>query len=606
MVELPTDYSKLTSEACNPLLIADSICNPAILIEKCAGRYVASLAGKVFKQGNHHYYRARSLEHNWISDGKYVRPLPVDVKRFFHEALDGYDWSNLSFSEILSVRTRSEELPIQVSIESEILESATLASKKFEMPEPPRGLQAVLYPYQEQGVAWMDDTLTRLGGLILADEMGLGKTLQIIALFLLKRPSREKPALIVCPTSLIANWCLEITKFAPELSFSVHRGHERARIHTQLHDSEVLLTTYDTMANDYLLLSAIDWAYLVYDEAQALKNPASNRRLSASHFNSDYTIPVTGTPVETSLRDLWSLADIAIPGLLGTQREFEDTYPDTLESAEALAEITGPLILKRKLADVAEQLPERINTEIPIPLGEHLASGYEKTRQYILETYSKAGHLVASGQLALYCAHPWLSAKDPESDNWEDNVHIKKLEGYNLLTPKIETCLELIESAFANGRKVIVFAAYNKCRDLLEEAAEHLPDAYWNEINGSTPAESRQAIINEFSEHSGNAILILNPKAAGAGLNIQSATVVIHYTQYWNPAYEAQASARAHRTGQKNPVSVYYLYYENTIERVMLDRTEFRREMADNAISIRLTESEDIEKALKLSPVIQK
>ena len=606
MSELPADYKELSAEACNPLLISESICDPVILIEKFDGKNQASLAGHVFKQGEHTYPKARTLEHNWISDGDFIRPLPLDVGVVLSKLFDGANARSLTFPEVLSLKSRAEELLIPVTISKQILEPATSASKKFSLPNKPQGLRANLYPYQEQGVAWMADTLDQLGGLVLADEMGLGKTLQILTLFLLKRPSKDKPALIVCPTSLIANWGLEIIKFAPDLTWAIHRGNDRARIHANLRQTEILLTTYDTMVNDYLLLSAVDWTYLVFDEAQALKNPSSNRRQALTNFQSTYTIPVTGTPVETSLKDLWSLADLAIPGLLGTQHEFETTYPDTIDSAAALSEVTDPFILKRRLEDVAEQLPARTNTEIPIDLGPALAAGYERTRQQILETYSTAGHLVATGQLALYCAHPWLSVKDPAAENWEENVQIKKTEGYQLLTPKVEVCLELLENAFSNRRKVIIFSAYNKCRELIEEAGINLPKSYWNSINGSTAGEERQSIIDEFTAHDGNAVLVLNPNAAGSGLNIQAATVVIHFTQYWNPAREAQASARAHRTGQKNPVSVYYLYYENTVERIMLDRTEFRREMADAAVTITMSDSEDIDRALNISPVVQK
>lgn len=602
MRELPPDYHTLVSLDCEDFKIADSLCDPVILIENIEGTPAAFLSGNIFTKGTHLYPKALSLKHTWIDDGRFIRPLPSDTPEMVDKLFYGLNPANLTFPQILNLRTKVENLPVEIRISEEILEAATTASRRFSLPAAPEGLQATLYPYQEQGVAWMDDTLGKLGGLILADEMGLGKTLQIISLILLRRPSKDHPALVVCPTSLIANWGIELMKFAPDLTWSIHRGDNRARIHTHLTETEILLTTYDTLVNDRLLLSSITWTYLIFDEAQALKNPDSKRRQAMNLFSRHYTIPVTGTPVETSLQDLWSLTDLAIPGLLGTRDEFSVTYPDSLESAEKLAEITDPVILKRRLGDVADQLPERINVKIPVDLGTDLANAYEQTREYICDTYPKAGQLVASGQLALFCAHPWLSVKDPEAENWEENIQIKKADGFNLITPKVEACLDLLASAFLNRRKVIVFAAYNNCREIIEAAA-NLPDAYWNSINGSTPGEERQSILDEFSKHDGNAVLILNPKAAGSGLNIQAATIVIHFTQYWNPALEAQASARSHRTGQNNPVTVYYLYYEDTIERIMLDRTEFRREMADAAVAVTHTDSEDLEKALSLSPI---
>lgn len=604
MLELPADYNALADSDCGVMKLTDSLCDPVVLIENLEGIPTAFLSGHIFRKGQHLYPKAASLEHTWIDDGKFIRPLPSDTPQILGELFDGLEPSRLTFPQVLSLRTKAADLPLEVKVSEEILEAATTASQRFLLSQQPEGLQATLYPYQEQGVAWMDDTLGKLGGLILADEMGLGKTLQIITLFLLRKPSKDNPALVVCPTSLIANWGLEIMKFAPGLTWAIHHGGNRARIHSQLTEAEVLLTTYDTLVIDRLLLSSIDWTYLIFDEAQALKNPDSNRRRTVSMLRRDYTIPVTGTPVETSLQDLWSLTDIAIPGLLGTRDEFSVCYPDSMDSAERLAEVTDPVILKRKLGDVADQLPERINVEIPVDLGADLSKAYEQTRQYICDTYPKAGQLVASGQLALFCAHPWLSTKDPEVENWEENVQIKKSDGFTLMTPKLEACIELLASAFENRRKVIIFAAYNNCREIIEEAAANLPVAYWNSINGSTPGEQRQVILDEFSNHEGNAALVLNPKAAGAGLNIQAASIVIHFTQYWNPALEAQASARSHRTGQKNPVTVYYLYYQNTVERIMLDRTEFRREMADAAVTVTLSDLEsDLEKALSLSPV---
>ncbi|MDB0057237.1 DEAD/DEAH box helicase, partial [Akkermansiaceae bacterium] len=358
--------------------------------------------------------------------------------------------------------------------------------------------------------------------------------------------------------------------------------------------------------NDRLMLSSINWTYIVCDEAQALKNPKSSRRQAVATLPRKYTIPVTGTPVENSLVDLWSLLDFAIPGLLGTQDAFELTYPDSEDDAAALSEVVDPVILKRRLADVAQQLPERTNVDIPLEMGVKLATEYERTRQEVLDKYPVAGQLVASGQLALFCAHPWLQAKDPEAENWEDAVEILKQDGIDLMTPKLEVTIDLLTQAFRQNKKVILFAAYNNCKAIIEEAIASLtrnafPKAYWNAINGSTPAEDRQTILDEYSRYDGPAILVLNPKAAGSGLNIQAATVVIHYTQYWNPALEMQASARAHRTGQKNPVTVYYLYYQNSVEEIMLARTEWKRAIAGAAIPITVRE-EDLSAALRISP----
>jgi SNF2 family DNA or RNA helicase len=170
------------------------------------------------------------------------------------------------------------------------------------------------------------------------------------------------------------------------------------------------------------------------------------------------------------------------------------------------------------------------------------------------------------------------------------------------MTPKLERTIALLEEAFLSGRKVLIFAIFNRCGDLIREAGRNLPAALWGAINGSTPQEERQRIVDAFTDYAGPACLVLNPKAAGAGLNITAATIVIHFTQAWNPALEAQASARAHRRGQKEPVTIYRLFYEDTVERVMIDRSEWRRDLGNDAVPISTREQSDLKRALSIRP----
>ncbi|MCO8146922.1 DEAD/DEAH box helicase [Rhodovulum tesquicola] len=345
----------------------------------------------------------------------------------------------------------------------------------------------------------------------------------------------------------------------------------------------------------------MEWSLVVCDEAQAIKNPDSNRRHAIGTLPRKRTIPMTGTPVENSLLDLWSLVDFAVPGLLGTRTNFERDYPDTVEAARSLSSITDPIVLQRKVADVAADLPDRIDIDLPIELDDVLADHYRSVREETLKKYPTAGALVATLQLQLLCAHPWLrqdSADDPEGDD----AVIFPSRSLPLMTPKMERALALLREAFANGHKVIVFSAFNKVGDLIRQAGPDLPKAFWGAINGSTPQENRQKIVDEFSKEEAAACLVLNPKAAGAGLNITAATIVIHFTPLWNPALEAQASARAHRRGQTQPVTIYRLFYEDTIERVMIDRSEWKKSLGAEIIPISTRETEDIRRALALEP----
>ncbi len=514
--------------------------------------------------------------------------------------MNGSDPDSLSFSEAVRL-IRAKGLDLTVEPSASFLQAGRALSEKLEGELDVPGLTATLYPYQARGVHWMRETIAHTGGLILADEMGLGKTLQIIALLLLEPPQESAPALIICPTSLIANWVREFTRFAPSLTVLVHRGSERAGIYRELQKTHVVIATYDTMVNDIAIFSCLEWSWVICDEAQAIKNPDSNRRKAIETIPRRRSIPMTGTPVENSLLDLWSLMDFAIPGLLGSRSEFEQAYPDSVDSAQAVGAITDPVILKRRVVDVAGDLPERIDIDLPLELDGLLVEHYLQVRQETFEKYPVAGALVATLQLQLVCAHPWLRCLH-EDDQDVSDVTVERTAAFPLVTPKMERVVELLKEAFLNGRKVIVFALFNKVGDLIKEAFSGGGNVYWGAINGATPQEARQPIIDEFSAHTGPGCLVLNPKAAGAGLNITAATVVIHFTPLWNPALEAQASARAHRRGQTQPVTVYRLYYKDTVEEVMIDRSTWKSELASESIPVSSRDADDIKRALEIAP----
>lgn len=575
--------------------------DPVLIVEKSARGYQARLSGRRKLKGEYLYGPAPSLHHNWYTEGEVIRPLPHDMAETLEAVFHGYDLERLSFPDVLALRRLNQDL-VEVELANNVLAPARVQAGEHTAPETISGLNATLYGYQATGVSWMHDTLSHTGGLILADEMGLGKTIQIISLLLLDPPIESAPALIVCPTSLISNWRREILNFAPELSVLIHRGAHRAGIFRNLQTAQVVITTYDTAVNDISIFSAFEWGWLICDEAQAIKNPASERRMGLSTIPRRRCIPVTGTPVENTLLDLWSLADFAIPGLLGAQSTFETEFPDGEDAAHALKEITEPVILRRLVADVAGDLPERIDINLPIELSPELAEDYERVRVETMEKYPVAGALVATGQLQMFCAHPWLQAMPSEDPDWEENALVTRSNDSALFTPKLERTTALIREAFSNDRKVLVFSVFNRCGDLIREALKPDPATFWGVINGSTPQEERQSQVDAFAAHENAACMVLNPYSAGYGLNITAATVVIHYTQVWNPAIEAQASARAHRRGQTDPVTIYRLYYEDTVEEVMIERSQWKRELGNEAIPIATREATDLRRALAISP----
>ena len=599
--ELPVDFREID---CVPegYVLSDRVQDPVLMINRSGGKIAATLAAKIKSAGVARYIAAISLAHNWILDGFRVKPLPVDIAQIVEKVLEDANPNSLTLPEVLRIQRNNEEL-IPIEIQQSVFQTANERAHELAKEVKVPGLEANLYTYQKEGVAWMQQTLQHTSGIILADEMGLGKTMQIIALFLLDPPCNGSPALIVCPTTLIANWCRELIKFSPALTVLVHRGSARTGVFKGLMRSQIVITTYETLVNDCTIFEAVDWSFLVCDEAQAIKNPSSKRRGAVARLSRTRSIPVTGTPVENSLTDLWSLCDIAIPGLLGSRSEFEMLYPNSEEGADDVARATNPIILRRLIRDVAGDLPERIDIDLPLEMDPSLAERYEAVRTETLEKYPTAGALVATGQLALFCAHPSLRSKAYEHENWEDHVTFDESQEDLVNTPKVELTVSLLSEAFSSNRKVIVFANYNACGRIIRKASCSLRSAYWGAINGSTPEEDRQKTVDEFSAHDGPAVLILNPRAAGSGLNITAATIVIHFTPVWNPALEMQASARAHRRGQAEPVTIYRLYYQDTIEEVMLERSAWKRALANTSVPITTRDESDRVRALTISPI---
>lgn len=596
---LPKSFEDICAKLPDGFSVSERVIDPTIIIDRVGSQIVARLAGTRIVKGIRHFYPAPSNHHSWVVDGDTIHPIPRDVSSVFGQKLKGSNPDNLPYSEAIRL-LRDTGTAMDAEPSDAFRKAGKIAAEEFDCEIVVPGLTATLFPYQARGVRWMWETINHTGGLILADEMGLGKTIQIIALLLLEPPKSDSPALIVCPTSLIANWQRELFRFASGLTVMVHRGSNRTGIYRGLQTASVVITTYDTMLNDIAIFSSFEWSWVICDEAQAIKNPDSNRRKAIITIPRRRTIPMTGTPVENSLLDLWSLADVAIPGLLGSRREFETEYPDSVDSAQAVGRLCDPLILKRRVADVAGDLPERIDIDVPLELDDQLIDHYMQVREATIARYPVAGALVATLQLQLVCAHPWLrnvSEKDPLGEYAE----ILPSNAYPLMTPKMDRAVTLLQEAFFNKRKVIVFSLFNRVGDLLAQATHGLV-AYWGAINGSTPQESRQQIIDDFSSHDGPGCLVLNPKAAGAGLNITAATVVIHFTPVWNPALEAQASARAHRRGQTQPVTVYRLYYKDTVEEVMIDRSLWKSELANESVPISSRDGYDAKRAIEIAP----
>jgi len=453
------------------------------------------------------------------------------------------------------------------------------------------GLRANLYPYQSDGVHYLKLMADQGLGCILGDEMGLGKTVQVIALMLAEKAAGRSPTLVVMPATLLENWRRELVLFAPTLTVKVHAGSDRAGIALRLSGIDVILTSYDTAVRDEPLLSSMPWNLLVLDEAQNIKNPDAQRSLAVKAIPRRISLAVTGTPVENRLVDLWSLSDFALPGLLGDRQKFERVFADTDSDAADLAPIVAPILLRRRVRDVAKDLPERIDIAQPISMSLLMAEHYEQTRKAAIAEYGRSGSLVALQRLRMFCTHPRLieiGHADPAEE-----------------MPKYQRLLEILEEIFSRDEKALIFTSYTGMTDIfLIDLPKRFPSQFFSFIDGRVPISDRQQAVDVFSAASSGA-LFLNPKAAGVGLNITAANHVIHYNPEWNPAVQDQASARAYRRKQERPVSVYQMFFVDSVEEVVVGRLGFKRALAENAATGHggdATASE-VMQALSISPL---
>ncbi|MCG2590763.1 DEAD/DEAH box helicase [Rhodohalobacter sulfatireducens] len=485
---------------------------------------------------------------------------------------------------------------VEITSEDAILDKEDLIDQNLDVQAKldENGFEATLYDYQRTGVFWLNMIAQERLGCILADEMGLGKTIQIIALVLLNNREMPSPTLVIAPATLLENWRREIKKFAPDLKILIHIGSDRTGFPSYIKEYDIVISSYDTAVRDYSMLNMINWSFFVIDEAQAIKNPETQRANILKKLDSDVYIAVTGTPVENSLTDLWSIMDFCNKGFLGDREYFETNYQDSIEDAKRVEQIVSPFILRRTIPEVANNLPEKIIIPQPIPLSDEASRKYEEIRLEIERKYEANASLVSIVKLRQFCAHPKLLDESIDGDPAFTSTKFLRL-------------MELMDEIKSNEEKCVVFTSYLNMSDIISDYLSRYFGMKSYQIDGRIPVKERQKIVDAFSEREGASLLVLNPKAAGTGLNITSANHVIHYNLEWNPAVEDQATARVHRLGQRRPVTVHRLYHPNTVEEVINERLSRKRELSEEAIIGTEGEDEDladIRKSLKKSPIL--
>lgn len=474
----------------------------------------------------------------------------------------------------------------------ELPDSSLLNLAPTRQDDAPMGVAASLYPYQLDGWRWLQLLASESAGGLLADEMGLGKTLQIISV--LRDPgtaASSEPTLVVAPGSLLENWVRELSRFAPDLRWVKHHGPERTGSPAGLlSTADVVVTSYDTATRDLSLLSMIRWNAVVLDEAQNIRNPATRRAKAVKRLHRRVSFAVTGTPVENRLRDLWSIMDFAMPDYLGKLSAFESRYEDSAEAASALEPLVSPLILRRRVREVANDLPPRIDIPEVIQLREDEALAYDAVRVATRNEYGDTATFVSLMRLRQFCAHPSLVH---DGSQFRDYSKFRRLAA-------------LLGEILSRREKALVFTSFTAMADRVVEMVQHELGVLSATIDGRRPIPDRQPIIDEFTAYRGPAVLVLNPRAGGTGLNISAANHVIQYNPEWNPAIEDQAAARAYRLGQERPVTVRRLIVAGTVEEVMDERLQRKRAVANSAVvGVRGHEDDyrDIVAALSRSPM---
>lgn len=456
-------------------------------------------------------------------------------------------------------------------------------------PEIPESLQDVLREYQTVGVSWLGG-LAKYGlGGILADDMGLGKTLQVITFLLMKKNeslSGIEPALVVAPTSLMYNWLEEIQKFAPELSAIAIAGNKsnREEILQDISNHDLIITTYNMLARDIDIYSEKFFSYCFLDEAQHIKNPTTQKAKAVKQLQAGGYYALTGTPIENTLTELWSIFDFIMPGYLYThdkfKREFETPIVRGQEknTAEKLARYISPFVLRRLKKDVLKELPDKLERRMLNEMNDEQSKIYDayfvQAKKELAEELKKNGFEKSRIKILALLTRLRQIACDPSIF----------LEDYVGGSGKLDMLEELVREAVDGGHRIIIFSQFTT---MLQRIGQRLGqmDVSFDYLDGSTPAKERMRLVKSFnSDIGGNPVFLISLKAGGTGLNLTGADMVIHYDPWWNPAVEDQATDRAYRIGQQRNVQVIKMITKDTIEEQIYELQAKKKALIDQMI----------------------
>lgn len=454
----------------------------------------------------------------------------------------------------------------------------------------PSELNATLRRYQEVGYKWLKTLDTYGLGGILADDMGLGKTLQVICLLLdyNVNADEKKTSIVVCPSSLTLNWYNEINKFAPSLKSKVISGNaeERKKYIHNLENYDIIITSYDLLKRDIETYTEMNYEYkfIIADEAQYIKNNNTQNFKAIKKIKAQTRFALTGTPIENSLAELWSIFDFTMPGYLYGYRKFKESFETPIIKDEdsyktkKLKMLIEPFILRRIKEEVLTELPEKTVTVLNSEMEEEQQKIY---MSYMAEAREEvANEIVANGfeknqmkilallmRLRQICCHP--------------SLFINNYEGGS---GKLNQCMEIIKDAVQGNHKILLFSGYTSMFDILEEELKKENIKYFK-LTGQTKVTERIELVDEFNENSEIKVFLISLKAGGTGLNLIGADMVIHYDPWWNISAENQATDRTYRIGQKRNVQVYKLITKNSIEEKIYELQQKKAKLVDNMLS---------------------
>ena len=455
----------------------------------------------------------------------------------------------------------------------------------------PASLEPILRYYQKTGFKWLKVLDNYRFGGILADDMGLGKTIQMLSVlldYIENTKENRRASLVICPSSLSLNWQNEAQKFASNMKTLVIKGslEERKKQIAKIPEYDLVITSYDLLKRDIDIYLEKDYTfrYMIADEAQYLKNSNTQNAKSIKKLKSDTKYALTGTPIENSLAELWSIFDYIMPGYLFSYKNFKTMYETPIvknedtKAMEKLKMLIEPFILRRNKKEVLTELPDKTITVLNNEMGEeqrklylsYLAQAKQEVAEQIDTNGFEKSHiqiLAALTRLRQICCHPGLFIQD-----------------YHDGSSKLEQCIEIMEDAIQSGHKILLFSGYTAMFPFIEELLQEKKITYFK-LTGATKVDERITLVEEFNQNPEIKVFLISLKAGGTGLNLTGADMVIHYDPWWNLSTENQATDRAYRIGQKNNVQVYKLITKNSIEEKIYELQQKKAELVDNMLS---------------------